>query len=358
MTPRDIVRWRLATQHLSAPHAASAAQVVSDLLGVQAENRSQAEWAVAARTVRRDPADLAALLDGGQVLRTHVLRPTWHFVAATDIGWLLELTGPRIRPLYLRQLTELPGWTSDTVDRSVAAVLESLAARPDQTRDQLLDALVGRGLPATGHAMMFLLALAEADRLVCSGRPAAGVHTYALFAHRVPDPVRLDRDEALAEIARRYFTGHGPATAGDLAYWATLTPTDVRRGLAAASDGLASFEHEGRTFWHAPEAEPPTGAPEPAGHLLQILDETYRGYQDSRMLLDAEGLAPRGREASTGMALVDAQLVGSMKRTLGARVRFEVTGYRRLTPAEVVALGDAAERYGEFLGLEAELLLR
>lgn len=132
----------------------------------------------------------------------------------------------------------------------------------------------------------------------------------------------------------------------------------MRRGLELSRDRLASFTHDGRTFWHAPDAEPPRGAGRPAGHLLQILDETYRGYQDSRMVLDAEGTAPQGREAAIGMALVDAQMVGGMKRTVGARVRFEVRPYRPLRPAELTALEDAAERYGGFLGLEHDLDVR
>ena len=138
-----------------------------------------------------------------------------------------------------------------------------------------------------------------------------------MFADRIPSPRRLDRDEALAELALRYFTGHGPATERDLAYWATLTLGDVRAGLAQATDRLDSFEHDGRTFWHAP-ADPPATGGSPAGHLLQILDETYRGYQDSRWVLDAAGIVPRTREATAGMALVDAQLVAAMKRTVTA----------------------------------------
>ncbi len=338
-----------------APHAASASAVVRDLLAVQAENRDQAAWAVASRTARPDGADLVALLDSGEVIRTHVLRPTWHFVAADDLGWLLELTAPRVRPLVHRQLTGAVGWTDRQVDRATACVLDTLSARPDRTREQLGQALDDSGVPATGQQLMLLLAVMELDRLVCSGCWVAGAHTYALYGARVRPGRRLDRDEALAELAWRYFSGHGPATERDLAYWATLTLTDVRRGLDANRDRLASLEHDGRTFWHAPEAADPGRPPEPAGHLLQILDEVYRGYQDSRMVVDAAGLVARGREPAAGMALVDAQMVGWMKRTVGARVRFDVTPLRPLGPADLAALEGAAARYGAFLGLEHEL---
>lgn len=357
VTDHDIARWRLASQHLSAPHQASAADVVRGLLAVQAENRNQAGWAVATRTVRPDAAELDRLLADGAVVRTHVLRPTWHFVATEDIDWLLELTVPRIRPVILRQLTDL-GWTAADLDRAAGVVLDTLAATPDRDRAELAAVLEGHGLTAGGQVTMLLLGLLELDRLVCSGRERGGTHTYARYADRVPPARRLDRDEALAEVARRYFTGHGPATERDLAYWASLTLTDVRRGLAAARDGLESFDHDGRTFWHAPGGAPPTDTPQPAAHLLQLLDEMYRGYQDSRMVLDVAGIVPRGRETALGIALVDGQLLGSTKRTVGRVVSFDVQPYRPFTAAEVAALEEAADRYGRFLGLEPVLTVR
>ncbi|WKN50363.1 winged helix DNA-binding domain-containing protein [Nocardioides sp. Arc9.136] len=352
----DIARWRFATQHLTAPHAGSATDVVAGLLAVQAENPTQAAWAVAARTSRPDGDDLAGLLSSGAVLRTHVLRPTWHFVAAADVAWLLELTAPRVRPTLLRQLTDT-GWTTADLGRATGAVLDALGGA-GLTRDGVRTALAERDVTVTGHELMLLLGLTELDRLVCSGPPTDdGTHTYALMADRVPPAPARERDEALAELARRYVAGHGPATDRDLAYWATLPLGDVRRGLAGAADHLERFEHEGRTYWHAAGTAPPAAGRQPGGHLLQILDETYRGFQDSRMLIDVAGVVPGGRETAIGMAVVDAQLVGRMRRTLGARARFDVVPYRPLGTAAVRALQDAADRYAAFLGLEPDLRL-
>jgi hypothetical protein len=353
----DIARWRLRTQHLVRPHAGSAREVVGSLLAVQAENAGQAAWAVAARTQNPDQADLAALLDDGAVLRTHVLRPTWHFVRAEDLGWLLDLTGPRIRQVTDRQLRDVHGLDERSADQAVATVAQILADRGQLTRAQLADELRELGIGGSGQMLMLLLARAELAGLICSGRVSGGEHTYALLDERVPAPRRLERTEALAELALRYFTGHGPATERDLAYWATLTLADVRAGLHQVRDRLGSFEHDGRTFWHAP-GEAPGGSQEPGGHLLQILDETYRGYQDSRWLLDAAGDVPRSRETAIGMALVDAQLLAAMRRSITRdHVRFDLRPYRNLTPAETQALEQAAHRYGEYLQLKAGLTL-
>jgi winged helix DNA-binding protein len=356
---REIARWRLRSQHLVSPHAGSAAAVVRSLLAVQAENPSQAAWAVASRAQHREASELEALLDQGSVVRTHVLRPTWHFVAAEDIGWLLELTVPRIRPLIERQLSDAHGLAGAGLDRVASVVLQAVSERSDQTREQLADRLRGQGIEPHGQMLMLLLAFLELDRLICSGRRLERAHTYAAFADRVPSSRRLDRDEALAELTLRYFTGHGPATERDLAYWATLTIGDVRRGLTQVRDRLGCFDHDGRTFWHAPGDRPPAGRLAPAGHLLQILDEVYRGYQDSRMVLDSEGIVPGGRETAIGMAIVDAQMVARMKRTVGRRVVFEIIPYNgTLRPAHRSCVEQAAARYADFLGLDHEVRVR
>jgi len=353
----DIARWRLRSQHLVSPHAVSASEAIGSLLAVQAENPGQAAWAVASRTQHPDQADLATLLDNGAVLRTHVLRPTWHFVRAQDIGWLLDLTGPRVRRVTGQQLRDTHGLDERAIDRAIAAVTQALASRGQLTRAQLADELRERGIEGSGQMLMILLAHAEMDGLICSGGIVDGEHTYALMDERVPTPRRLERTEALAELALRYFTGHGPATERDLAYWATLTLTDVRGGLLRVRDRLESFQHDGRTFWHAP-GDAPSGPQEPAGHLLQILDETYRGFQDSRWVLDAAGNVPRTRETATGMALVDAQLLAAVRRTIANdHVRFDLRPYRVLSPPEIEALEQAATRYGDYLRRVAQLTL-
>jgi len=293
MRDLDVARWRLRNQHLAWPHAGSARAAVGSLLAVQAENAGQAAWAVASRTASPHQAGLAALLDEGVVVRTHVLRPTWHFVLAEDIAWLLDLTGPRVRRSTGQQLSGAHGLDERSVGRATAAVTEALASRGHLTRPELADELADRGIKGSGQMLMILLAHAELEGLICSGKVAGGQHTYALMSERVPAPRRLERSKALAEIAERYFTGHGPATERDLAYWASLSVTDVRAGLQQVRDRLDSFQHDGRTFCHAP-GEAPRGQQEPQAHLLQILDETYRGYQDSRWVLAPSSTRRRG----------------------------------------------------------------
>jgi hypothetical protein len=347
---RTLARWRLHTLRLAGPPYPSPAAAVEGLLAVQAENHPQASWAVAARTTGITEAAFGRLFDDGVLLRTHVLRPTWHFVRPDDIRWLIDLTAPRNRRLVVQGQRDL-GIGDATLEAATGCIADALSGGVHLTRDALAARLRDEGLPAEGMALGTVLYHAELSALVCSGAVQGRSQTYALLDERAPGARRLDRDEALAELVLRYFTGHGPATERDLAYWATMTLTDVRAGLAAVAGQLDHVEHDGRTYWYA-EPPPDGRGLSPRGHLLQVLDEYHNGYQDSRFVLDADGIVPSGRTA-VGMALVDGQRVGDMRRTLRpGRVRFEVGLFRDLADDELAALHAAADRYGAFLDRE------
>ena len=355
MEDRALAQWRMHSQRLAGPPYASAAAVVEGLLAVQAENYPQASWAVATRTTDVDEGSFRRLFDEGVILRTHVLRPTWHFVRPDDIRWLVDVTAPRIRRVLV-QLQRSLGLDDDALDASAREIVAALAGGGHLTREELRTRLDDAGLPTEGQRLGVMLFNAELDALICSGAMAGRDHTYALLAVRAPTARQLDREEALAELVLRYFTGHGPATERDLAYWATMTVTDVRTGLAAVAEELEQLQHDGRTYWfkHPP---PHDAALDPRAHLLQILDEFYRGYQDSRHVLDVEGLAPKARPTTVGMTLVDGQMVGGMRRTVAAdKVTFAVDLFRGLTDDEHDAVVAAADRYGVFLGLDTEVV--
>ena len=207
-----IARWRARSQHLVAPHAGSVVEVVGDLLAVQAENPGQSAWAVACRTSAPSREDLRAALTDGRADPDPRASATWHYARADDVGWLLHLTAPRVRRTTEAQLRGPSGFDTRALERATAAVVAVLEEEPDRTRRQLAASLRDRGVDVDRSSLMILLAHLELGQIVCSGRPADEEHTYALFAQRVPTPRRLDRDEALGELARRYFTGHGPAT--------------------------------------------------------------------------------------------------------------------------------------------------
>jgi hypothetical protein len=356
MDDRTISRWRLSTQRLAWRTHGSPQAVVKGLLGVQAENHSQASWAVADRTSGLTEIEFGQLFDDGEILRTHVLRPTWHFVGPEDIGWLVELTAPRVRRTLV-QLQRSLELSDAALQASNDAIAKMLSGGVHLTREAMRERLRNSGLPAEGRRFGVMTFHAELSGLICSGARHGPTQTYALVEERAPNTRRLDREEALAALVLRYFTGHGPATKRDLSYWATMSLTDIRVGLAQVADQLGSFEHDGRTYWFGESPPPEEAHPTPRGHLLQVLDEYHHGYQDSRQVLDMEGIVPSGRALSMGMALVDGQMVGDMRRDIRAdRVIFEVGLFRDVDEDELGALREAADRCGSFLGLEAEMI--
>lgn len=365
MSPRrvddvDVARWRFRSLLLDGASAPDAPTAVRSLLAVQAENLDRTGWAVASRTSGLTPAGVAHLVGSGELVRTHVLRPTWHLVHRADVRWLLELTGPRIRRQYARMMERDLALPPDRVAALGEVVEEAIERRSDLARDALADELRSAGHELSGQQLMLLLLTLELEQRICSGVPVAdggtGSQTYAPFATRVPDAAPLERDEALARLARRYLAGHGPATDRDLAYWATLTLGDARAGIASVAADLESFEHDGRTYWHLAGQIPPSRPRAPRAHLVHLLDEWYRGYQDSRRVVDAAGLHPAGRESSMGVLVVDAQIAGTVRRTARTRaVELEVSPYRALTSAEERAVAVEADAYGAYLDREVRV---
>ncbi len=350
LTDIEIAQWRLHNQRLVGDAWSDPVEVVREMLCVQAENFSQSGWALAARS---DPAptenEFHRLFDDGHILRTHVIRPTWHYAVPDDIVWLTELTGPRIRKSFISAQQQSEGIPDRQLEQMADLVVSAIDAEGPLTRDDVRDRLTDAGLPASGTAVTATMGIAETSALVCSGPRRSGRQTYALIAERAPGARRLDREDALAELTLRYIGGHAPVTERDLSYWAGLTLTEVRKGLAAISDVITSFDHNGLTFWCRRGDEPPPNPP-PSAHILQILDEMYRGYHvASRWVLDESGIVNRGREKSIGMALIDGQIVAGMNRRLTrTSVEFTIAPYRPLAADERSRLQHVADAYGRY----------
>jgi hypothetical protein len=270
LTPAEIVRRRLQNQRLIGKRFRRPAEVVSFHLAMQSQDFAGAKWAIGQRLAGATDAQVEAAVDSGQILRTHVLRPTWHFVAPADVRWLLALTAPRIRAFsqpYFRK----HGLDANSLKRS-RRVLEKCLRGRQLTRDQLAVELQAAGLPTKGEALSYQLIAAELDALIVSGPRHGKQHGYALLEERVPPSAPRERDEALAELAFRYLQGHGPALVQDLAWWAGLTIAEAKRGIAASAARLGSASVAGKSYWFAPSRRT-VPLTEPVVHLLPNYDE-------------------------------------------------------------------------------------
>jgi hypothetical protein len=338
---------------------ADAADVVGWFGALQSQDYHPAKWSIAQRLGSGvTDADLDRAFDDGVILRTHVLRPTWHFVAPTDLCWLLELTAPRVHALngYAYRRGELD---APLLRRSTDLIADAVAGGNHLTRTEIAALLAEHGIIAEGFRLGYILIHAELERVICSGRLRGKRHTYALLEERVPRAASLEREAALAELVRRFFTSHGPATAKDLSWWSSLTRPDIAAGLSLAGDELESTDVDGVTYWSTP-GNAPAPAPSPSVRLLQAYDEYIVGYRQSKYLLDLGGLAASNKLGlPNGVIVVDTQVAGRWKRTVRADgVVLEAALYRPFNAAETTALQVATDELGAFLGARAVVSVR
>src|SRR5687768_6475670 len=257
LRPRDLALRRLANQRLVSQRFASPAEVVRQLGAVQSQDYAGGKWGVAQRTGGASDAEVERALSDGAIVRTHVLRPTWHFVAAEDIRWMLALTAPRVRATMLTYDRHL-GLDDAVFARSAAVITRELAGGRHRTRAQLGEALNREKIDSgVGQRMAHLMMRAELDGLVCSGVRDGMQSTYALLEERVPPVPPMHRDEAMHELAMRYFRTRGPATVHDFSWWSGLKMGDARRAIELAGASLAHELLDGRTFWFTEDAPAP-----------------------------------------------------------------------------------------------------
>ncbi|HEU4883441.1 MAG TPA: winged helix DNA-binding domain-containing protein [Longimicrobium sp.] len=354
MHPTDIAHTRLYNQRLAGDPLGTPVDVVRWLGAVQSQDYGPAKWSLGERSRGAMDADVDRAMAEGAILRTHMLRPTWHFVLPADIRWMQELTAPRVHAqnaYYYRQT----GLEDGKRNRARRLLTDALRGGNYLTRGELQRVLEREGIAAKGLGMAYILMDAELDCVICSGPLKGRQHTYALFEERVPDAPTRTRDEALEELVVRYFTSRGPATARDLRFWCSLPLADIQRGLEIADSRLEQREIEGRSFWAAAwEPRPPMASPRV--HLLQGLDEYFVGYGESRGFCDESGVRPSlvDRAIYNGALLLDSQLAGHWKRTVTKRaVTFQVALRTDFDDAQMQALHAAADRHGEFLGMPA-----
>jgi len=315
MDRREIVQHRLRNQLLTGAGAADPAEVVRHFGAVQSQEFAVATWAVAQRSDGVDDTAMRRLFDDGAILRTHALRPTWHFVTPQDIRWIQALTGPRVRALnaYHERQT---GVDAELMAKVIKLLTGALQGGNHLTRGEIGQVLAAAGIEAAGVRMAYVLMWAELDAAICSGPMRGKQHTYALVSERAPQAVTMTGDEALAELTRRYFTSHGPATIKDFAWWSSLTTTQIRRGLDLCGSALTSVDIDGRVFWYA---ERPAPEPTTAAHALPIYDEYVVAYTDSRPLIVIDGhtLPSLIPNATTHSVLVGGKLAGFWRRSTG-----------------------------------------
>jgi hypothetical protein len=349
---RDLAALRLSALGIAQPAAPTPLAAVQSLLALQAQDFAGALWSIGLRVPGSTAASVDAAHLAGDIVRSWPMRGTLHLVAAEDLGWMLGLTGERMIRAAEGRRRQL-GLATEDFTRAERIARTRLSGGRHATRAELLAAFEHGGVDTGGQRGVHTLAqLAQTAVLVQSGRDR-----WALIEEWVRAPRALEREEALREFALRYAYGHGPVTARDFAWWSSLTLTDARAGLAAAADDLETLEHDGQTYYLRPGLEPAGRAV----HLLPGFDEFILGYTDRTAQLVPEhwlDIVPGGNGVFFPTIVVDGRVAGTWKRVKATknRITVELRPFADLSaPARRNAERRAA-RYGEFLGLEVEVL--
>ena len=320
------VSARLVNQKLSSSGLRKAVDVVRWFGAVQAQDFNAAKWALGLRMRTATDEVIEEAFNKGEILRTHVMRPTWHFVAPEDIRWLLQLTAPRVN-LKAGSAYRRFELTAAIFNRSTKIFTKALQGGRHLTRPALKSLLNAAGIDANdGIRLGHILLRAELDGVICSGPRIGKQSTYALLEERAPAGKTFNRDEALAELTQRYFRSHGPATLQDFVWWSGLTVEDAKRGIAQVGTPRSA------------------GIIQSSAHLLPAFDEYFVAYKDRQIA--AGSLSTWDVLGPT--FIIDGIAAGRWKRTNSGGIEFNAS--RALKKSETLALKQAAERYTAYLG--------
>lgn len=360
MKSAELIRRRLANQHLITSKFKTPAEVVAAQGAVQAQDFSGALWALGLRLPSTHDAEIEQAFTEGSILRTHMLRPTWHFVTPADIRWMLKLTAPRVK-VTMTSVNRRVGLSAADFKRSNELIRKVLKGGKQLTRSEIAEFHKQAGLQQGNEEplrMAHFMMEAELDAIVTSGPRRGKQFTYMLLDERAAQAHILTRDESLAELARRYFATRSPATAKDFSWWSGLAMGDVRRGIQLLGSELKHETIAGKEYWYS-EARPPAKNISSQAFLLPNYDEYGIGYVDRSAIydpLEAENLQVRNRPIFNNIVVINGRACGTWRRELAkGEVRITLSMFRPLTKTEKTQVAAAAKRYADFLELKPKV---
>jgi DNA glycosylase AlkZ-like len=353
VTDTDIARQRLVNQRIEGEKFEKPEEVVRWLGALQAQDYPQALWAIGLRLRSATVADVEGAISDGKIVRTWPMRGTLHFVPPEDARWMLKLSASRILARDGRRLEQL-GLDRGIMERCKELFYEALRGNRRLSRLEMMQLLEEADIGTQKQRGYHILWYVSQEGLICPGPMQDKQQTFVLLDEWVPNSRELSREESLAELARRYFAGHGPATVHDFSWWAGLTVTEARSGLEAAIPGLISERIDGKDYWRAGDAPGHTAREGSSVHLLPAFDEYLLGYKDRAAVLavdDALRVVPGKNGVFFPTIVVGGRVVGTWKRKLRKNsVDITLSSFAHLDDPDERAI-EAARSYSDFVGL-------
>jgi hypothetical protein len=343
----DIAKRRICNQHIARQVFTKPGETVKWMGAIQAQDYAGAKWAVGLRLQKSNDAAIDEAMADGSIIRTHVLRPTWHFVSPTDARWMIELTAPRINAFSASRYRQLQ-LDSTVFKRSNDALAKALEGGKQLNRAEIMTVLQQADIATNDLRFIHLLMRAELDLVICSGPREGKQFTYALFDDRIT-PNTLTKEEAFAGLASRYFISHGPATLQDFTWWSGLVTADAKKGLEIVKAGLANMKVDGREYWMAKD-QPEIKDKAPIAHLLPAFDEFAVAYKDRTAAVNPKYLKQARYVIFDPSIIINNQVVGTWKRSVNKNsVDIVLKPFGKLSKIHEKAVEIAAKRYRKFV---------
>ena len=346
----DIPGLRLANQQLTSYLFENPEDVVSWFGAIQSQDFAAAKWALALRCKNQTDGTIEQAFNEGKILRTHIMRPTWHFVTPSDIRWLLQLTSSRVHRFngsYYRK----SGLDKSIFEKSNAVIRNALKGNKQLTRNELNDYLKAAKIPTEDLGLTYTIMQAELDGIICSGPRIGKQFSYMLLDDRVPKTNQLSHEEALTELTKRYFQSHGPAQAKDFSWWSGLTLSDVKKGIELIGSKLQKEEKAGKIYFFF-ETRPKQKTD--SIFLVPGFDEYFIAYTDRVDVLNKLYVKElnQGGGMVSGAVVVNGKMVGGWRRTFEKKsVVISIRLFEPISQTQQQLLEQQTENFGKFINL-------
>ena len=316
MTHQEISHHRLVSQKLYKTSQNSPQEIVKHLGAMQAQDYAMAKWAIGSRCDSSEK-EIEGAINSAQIIRIHILRPTWHFVSSDDIYWMLDVSAPQVKR-FTASAAKKYGYDDKKLDETNSKIEKLLAGNNHFTRDEIMQELDIKKTSNDDFLSAAIMMNAELDGLVCNGIMKGKQITYALLEERVLKPkAKLTKEEALAKLAQRYFESHGPATLLDFSWWSGFSPTICKQAINAIKLRLNSLEIDNQTFWFDNELLAQNNFRESV-HFLPAFDEILISYKtrEASILEEHQPKAFTNNGIFKPIILENSKVIGTWKRTL------------------------------------------
>jgi len=357
MTQKDISNSRLIPQGIVDPICDSPEEIVNWMGALQAQDFNMAKWAIGLRLKNSNEQKIHAAIDSAEIIRTHVLRPTWHFISADDIYWMLNLTASRILSSMKGRNKELE--LSSNVFKKANKIIEKiLIGNKNLTRKELVNEISKAKIQTDNNRASHILLNAELEGLICSGKMKEKQTTYALLNERVEKPKPIKKEEALHKLATKYFQSHFPATLQDFCWWSGLSFSDAKQALESIKDQFIYEKLNEQEYW-LPNSFALLKNTADSAFLLPAFDEFLISYKDrsATILHEHQSKAFSNNGIFWPTIVINGQVKGLWKREIKKdTVVIERDLFDKKNYKDKELIKEAAKRFGSFLNKKTELI--